>query len=88
MKYLLFFSIIIISILFIVKSSKADTWIGTQSSSQLVNWYSIPQISGLNVNWQTVGGIVGNSSNWTDVKAYGSKFGGDHSGINWQSFGV
>lgn len=71
-----------------ITSLKAETWIATNPASQNVNWYSIPQMNGLNVNWQSVGGINGNSMNWTDVRVYGTKFGGDHSGINWQSFGV
>jgi hypothetical protein len=39
------------------------------------------------INW-TDAFITGKAINWSDIKAYGSSFGGDHSGINWTSFGI
>ena len=32
--------------------------------------------------------LTGSGINWTNVRVYGTIHGGDHSGINWQSFGV
>lgn len=40
------------------------------------------------INWTGTHNISGQNVNWSDFRVYGSSFGGDHSGINWQSFGV
>lgn len=32
--------------------------------------------------------ITGSGINWTSIRVYGTSFGGDHSNVNWQSFGV
>lgn len=39
------------------------------------------------INW-TGSEITGKGVNWTDIRVYATSFGGDHSGINWQSLGV
>lgn len=32
--------------------------------------------------------VKGSALNWTDIRVFGTIHGGNHSGINWQSFGV
>jgi hypothetical protein len=52
-----------------------------------INWMAIPQGYKSGINW--IGAdILARGMNWTDIRAYGTGNGGDHSGINWQSFGV
>lgn len=54
-----------------------------------INWYSLKELMSNNINWNDVNGILpGPSINWESVRVFGSSHGGDHSGINWQSFGV
>ena len=74
----LFFSITIaaaiaISLWFCAVKADADTWLGSNHIPTGVNWTSYP--------------IPATGINWTDVRVLGSQF-GDHSGINWQAFGV
>ncbi len=65
-----------------------------------INWYDLKEMVSKNFNWadtQILHGnainwtdafITGQGSNWTDIRAYATAHGGDHSGINWQAFGV
>lgn len=46
-------------------------------------------VNGLNnINWTDTHNIGGTNVNWSDIRSYATSFGGDHSGINWQSLGV
>lgn len=52
-----------------------------------INWTALNALGVAGINW-TGANIMGKGINWTDIRAYGTSFGGDHSGINWQAFGV
>lgn len=52
-----------------------------------INWTGLNIFNGSGINW-TGSQITGQGINWTDIRAYGTSHGGDHSGINWQSFGI
>lgn len=52
-----------------------------------VNWQSLNALGVAGINW-TGANISGTGTNWTSIRAYGSSFGGNTSGINWQAFGV
>lgn len=54
--------------------------------SKSINWADAQQLQGNNINW-TGAQITGRGINWSDIRVYGSQH-GDHSGINWASFGV
>src|SRR5258708_34667489 len=59
------------------------------SSNQNINWATTKTIMTQGINWQALPSKVqGTNINWTNIRVYGSSFGGDHSGINWTSFGV
>ena len=68
---------------------------GTLSSytqtTTLANADRIPVVqaalTNANINWSDLKNVMSSGLNWTDIKVIGTQY-GDHSGINWQSFGA
>lgn len=55
------------------QKADAQTWLGSNHIPSGVNWTAFP--------------IPSTGLNWTDVRVFATKY-GDHSGLNWQAFGV
>ena len=92
-KYLLVFMGFIVGILLL--SANSDS--GTLTSYGNVTFFNsadtIPVVlsasnSNSNINWSSFIQFASSNLNWVDIRAFGSSHGGDHSGINWQSFGT
>lgn len=59
----------------LVNADRIAVIIGVGNTNGNINWYDLKELMSKNINW-------------TDVKAITANFGGDHTGINWQSLGA
>ena len=83
---------VVIGFCLLVGVSHAGTLSSYPQTTTLQNADSIPAIiysgdTNANINWSDLKNIMSSGLNWTDIKVVGTKY-GDHSGINWQSFGA
>ena len=72
--------------------STAGTLSSYTSVATLANGDKIPVViisgdTNANINWYSLKEYMSSNLNWTDIKNFAT-VGGNHSGINWQSFGA
>lgn len=69
-------------------SGPGNVGINNSTPSQRLDVIGTIQATFFSGSGKSLTGITGGGINWSSVRVYGTSFGGDHSNVNWQSFGV